>query len=89
MLEKGIFMSQRKYALHILEDSVLLGACLDRALLKGISDGTKLGTYTTDRALLKGPTKYKRLVGRLIYLTVNRPYIVYSICTLSQFMHEP
>ncbi|XP_050160344.1 uncharacterized mitochondrial protein AtMg00810-like [Malus sylvestris] len=42
-----------------------------------------------DGALLDDPTKYRRLVGRLIYLTVTRPNIVFSVRTLSQFMHEP
>ena len=28
-------------------------------------------------------------MGRVIYLIMTRPDIVYSICTLSQFMHEP
>lgn len=42
-----------------------------------------------DRDLLHGPTSYRRLIGRLIYLTVTRLDIVYSIRTLSQFMHEP
>ncbi|KAL5542966.1 hypothetical protein UlMin_010676 [Ulmus minor] len=44
---------------------------------------------TTDGELLNDATKYRRLVGRLIYLTVTRPDIVYSVQTLSQFMHEP
>ena len=49
-----------------------------------------LGIFTpTDEALLDDPTKYRRLVRRLIYLTVTRPDIVFSVRTLSQFMHEP
>ncbi|KAL5547546.1 hypothetical protein UlMin_002777 [Ulmus minor] len=44
---------------------------------------------TTDGELLNDATKYRRLIGRLIYLTVTRPDIVYSVQTLSQFMHEP
>ena len=43
----------------------------------------------TDEALLDDPTKYRRLVGWLIYLTVTMPDIVFSVRTLSQFMHEP
>ncbi|CAL2257595.1 unnamed protein product [Prunus armeniaca] len=42
-----------------------------------------------DGALLNDPMKYRLLVGCLIYLTVTRLDIVYSVKTLSQFMHEP
>lgn len=42
-----------------------------------------------DDQVLHNPTKYRRLVGRLIYLTVTRPDIVCAVRTLSQFMGEP
>ena len=38
---------------------------------------------------LNDPSKYRWLIGRLIYLSVARPDIVYSVRMLSQFMHEP
>jgi len=39
--------------------------------------------------LLKDPCIYQRLIGRLIYLTITRPDITYSVHILSRFMHEP
>lgn len=82
--KKGIFVSQKKYALDILQDSGLLGARPDSFPME-----QNLALTSTDGALLNDPTKYRRLVGRLIYLTVTRPDIVYPVRTLSQFMHEP
>lgn len=43
----------------------------------------------SDTPLLPDPSRYRRLVGRLIYLAVTRPYISYAIHLLSQFMHAP
>ena len=39
--------------------------------------------------LLKDSDHYRRLVGRLIHLTVSRPDITYSMHVLSKFIHQP
>jgi len=39
--------------------------------------------------LLEDPTAYKRLVGRLLYLTISRPDISFVVQVLSQFIAQP
>lgn len=58
-------MSQRKYAVDILQDSGLTGSKPEKF---PIEQNLKLNL--TDGDKLHDPTRYRRLVGRLIYLTL-------------------
>jgi len=37
---------------------------------------------------LDDPRRYRRLIGKLIYLTVTKPNITFAVSLLSRFMHE-
>jgi hypothetical protein len=81
---KGISLCQRKYTLEILEDSGLLAAKPSKFPTE---TNLKLPRHSGD--LLADPAIYRRLVGRLLYLTITRPGISYSVQILSQFIDTP
>jgi hypothetical protein len=82
--QAGISINQRKYTLDILKEAGLLGAKLAKFPME-----QNLKLNPTDGDLLKDPTHYRRLVGKLIYLTITRPEITFTVNVLSQFMQMP
>ncbi|KAL5539581.1 hypothetical protein UlMin_044002 [Ulmus minor] len=82
--QMGISINQRKYTLDILKEAGLLGAKPSKFPME-----QNLKLTPTDGDLLKDPTHYRRLIGKLIYLTITRPEIAFSVNSLSQFMQEP
>ena len=84
MLSKhGIFLSQRKYVLDLLSETGKLGA-------KPCSSPMALGLHLTKEGkLFEDPERYRKLVGKLNYLTVTRPDIAHSVSVVSQYMSSP
>lgn len=81
---EGIFLCQRKYALDIVLEVGLLGA---KPVSVPLEQNHQLALAT--ERLLDDPERYRRLVGRLIYLCFTWPELSCSVHVLAQFMHQP
>lgn len=82
-------MSQRKYYLDLLDEFGLIGSKpvgnpIEQNVIVTNKDNTFSSYYE-----LKYITSYQKLIGKLIYLTLTRPDISYTVGCLSQFMHSP
>lgn len=80
----GLTLYQRKYASDLVNDAGLLGSkpCnthMDPNLKLSKTSGTPIAD----------PFTYRRLLGRLLYLTHSRPDICYAVSRLSQFLDYP
>ena len=79
-----IALSQRKYTLDILKEVGLHDAKPGEAPM---DPGVRLDNENGE--LLHNPEKYRRLVGKLNYLTITRPDISFAVSMVSQFMSSP
>lgn len=82
--DAGISLCQRKYCLDLLKDSGMTGS-------KPCSTpmDSALSLHQDSIEPLADPLSYRRLVGRLLYLTSTRPDITFATQQLSQFMGNP
>ena len=79
-----IFISQHHYALQLLSDVGYLGC-----KTKKIPMAPNVKFSNDEGKLLDYPLVYRRMIGRLLYLTITWPYLSYFVNRLSQFMANP
>ena len=86
--KEGLFMSQRKYTLDLLKDAGKLGG---QTAKMPMEDGYKVPREgeLEDSKLFHDPKLYRKLVGKLIYLTITRPDICFAVNQVSQHMQAP
>ena len=75
---RGIFLSQRKYTLSLLDETGVLG-CKPT----GLPMDPNLKLSQSDGEPLDDITQYRRLIGRLSYLTLIRLDIAFTVNKLS------
>ena len=79
----GIFLSQMKYVLDLLSNTRKLG-------VKSCSSPMVPNVHLTrEGKTIEDPERYRRLVGKLNYLTVTNHDIAHSISVVSQYMSAP
>ncbi|XP_019246487.1 PREDICTED: uncharacterized protein LOC109226143 [Nicotiana attenuata] len=83
LTKDGLFLSQHKYALDILQRTNVLAA---RPLNTPLSQKHALHDPT---GALVDASEYRSIVGALQYLTLTRPEISHSVNLLCQFMQSP
>lgn len=80
----ALFICQHKYTLDILDECKMLD-CKPSAFPMEKNQKLAVDSGPT----YSDPPRYRRLIGCLIYLTITRPEITYSVHILSQFMQSP
>ena len=73
---KGISLSQRKYTLSLLDDTGFLGS---KPATLPMNPNLKLSLTNGDP--IEDPSLHRRMIGRLMYLTISWPDILLWLCT--------
>ncbi|KAL0303695.1 UNVERIFIED_CONTAM: Retrovirus-related Pol polyprotein from transposon RE2 [Sesamum radiatum] len=81
---EGMSITQHKYAMDIITDTSMISAT---SVSTPLPPGLKLSA--TSGTFLKEPDKFRRLIGRLLYLGFTRPGLSFAVQQLSQFLQHP
>nr|XP_016501654.1 PREDICTED: uncharacterized mitochondrial protein AtMg00810-like [Nicotiana tabacum] len=82
--EDGVIISQRKFELDLLKEFDCIHCT---SLTSPLDPNVKL--RAKEGAVLSDPTYYRKLIGKLKFLTNTRLDIAFGVQNLSQFMQDP
>ncbi|GAA0164728.1 transmembrane signal receptor [Lithospermum erythrorhizon] len=85
--DAGVTMSQRKFAIELIHDSGIQHIQSSKHHVTPLPLNLKL--VPDDGELLDDAEYYRRMVGKLNFLTHTRPDLSFSVQPLSQFMKAP
>lgn len=83
---EGMFLSQQQYVVNLLNDEGLDNL---KPASTPMEPKLDLSLSTTSRLNHLETMMYRRVLGRLQYLTTTRPDISYAVSKLSQFLSSP
>jgi hypothetical protein len=81
---EGFFLSQEKYIQDLLDRTSLTDHWTAKTPME-----LNVHLVATDGEPLEVPTRYRHIIGSLVYLGVTRSDISYSVYILSQFVSGP
>ena len=82
--DKGISLNQIKYTLEVLKEAGMIGCKPAKTPME-----QQLKLAKSDRELLKDSGQFWRLIGKLMYLTLSKLDITYTVHRLSQLLSQP
>jgi hypothetical protein len=83
-LEDGIFFNQSKYIKEMLKKFGLEDSKLMKTPMS-----TEVKLTKDDEGESVDNTKYRGMIGSLLYLTASRPDIMFSVCLCARFQEDP
>nr|GEV82794.1 retrovirus-related Pol polyprotein from transposon TNT 1-94 [Tanacetum cinerariifolium] len=83
-LEDGIFFNQSKYIKEMLKKYGLEDS---KPMKTPLPTETKLTKHVEGESV--DNTKYRGMIGSLLYLTASRPGIMFSVCLCAHFQEDP